>query len=181
MSRPDAQPEVPQREETPGASRRGEETRAPEQTRRQDPPIRLTGRGAVLVMLAVFATGLLAAAWLGWPVLAGLSFVIGTTAAAWFARRADLLTAVVSPPLLFCVALVGVKAGTASGNVALSAAEGAVITLAGAAPWLFAGTALSVAIAWGRGLRECVRELRQDRQPGHRRPGPAGPRSGPAG
>jgi len=135
------------------------------------PWVQLTGRGAVLVMLAVFVLGLLGASWLHWPVLAGAAFLAGSAAAARYTRPADLLTAAVTPPLLFCVALVGVKAGTATGNAALSIAEGTALTLAGAAPWLFAGTALSLIIAWSRGLTRCVRELRQDLRRSHRQPG----------
>lgn len=124
--------------------------------------IRLTGRGAVLGMLAVFAVGLLAASWLGWGVLAGAFFVAGSTAAVLYVRPRDLLVVTIAPPVLFCVALVAVKAVTATGDMALSTAEGVAVTLAGAAPWLFAGTALSLVIAWSRGLRERVRELREE-------------------
>jgi hypothetical protein len=126
------------------------------------PQIRLTGRGAVVVMLVVFALGLIAAAWLGSPVLAGAFFVAGSAVAVFCVRQHDLLMTTITPPLAFCIVLVGVKAGTATGNVVLSTAEGAAITLAGVAPWLFAGTALSLIIAWQRGLRGCVRELRED-------------------
>jgi hypothetical protein len=71
--------------------------------------------------------------------------------------------------LLFGIALLGVKAATATGNVVLSIAEGAAITMAEVAPWLFAGMVLTLVIAWARGLRECIRELRQDlRANGHR-------------
>jgi Domain of unknown function (DUF6542) len=142
------------------------------------PWIQLTGRGAVLVMLAVFALGLLGASWLRWPVLAGASFLVGSVAAARYTRPADLLTVTVTPPLLFCLALVGVKAGTATGNTALSVAEGTALTLAGAAPWLFAGTALSLIIAWSRGLARCIRELRKDLRRSHRQPGPEAGRPG---
>jgi hypothetical protein len=134
--------------------------------------IRLTGRGAVVVMLVVFALGLTGAAWLGSPVLAGAFFIAGSAAAVFYVRQRDLLVATIAPPLVFGIALVGVKAGTASGSIALSIAEGAAITLAGVAPWLFAGTALSLIIAWQRGLRGCLRELRNDRRPAGRRPGP---------
>ena len=144
------------------------------------PQIRLTGRGAVVVMLVVFALGLTAAAWLGSPVLAGAFFIAGSAAAVFLVRQRDLPMATITPPLVFGIELVGVKAGTATGNMALSIAEGAAITLAGVAPWLFAGTALSLIIAWQRGLRGCVRELREDlRSAGH---GPgllAGSSSGP--
>jgi hypothetical protein len=133
------------------------------------PQIRLTGRGAVVVMLVVFALGLIAAAWLGSPVLAGAFFIAGSAVAVFCVRQRDLLMTTITPPLVFCVVLVGVKAGTATGNVVLSTAEGAAITLAGVAPWLFAGAALSLIIAWQRGLRGCVRELREDlRSAGHR-------------
>jgi hypothetical protein len=132
------------------------------------PQIRLTGRGAVVVMLVVFALGLIAAAWLESPVLAGAFFIAGSAAAVFLVRQRDLLMATITPPLVFGIVLVGVKAGTATGNMALSIAEGAAITLAGGAPWLFAGTALSLIIAWQRGLRGCVRELREDlRSAGH--------------
>jgi hypothetical protein len=154
-----------------------------EQAQRRVPGIRLTGRGAVLGMLAVFALGLLGASWLGWGVLAGASFVAGSAAAVFYVRPRDLLMVTIAPPLVFCIALVGVKAGTATGNMALSTAEGAAVTLAGVALWLFAGTALALAIAWSRGLRERVHELREELQPGRGlgQPGaPASPRPGPA-
>jgi len=140
------------------------------------PGIRLTGRGAVVGMLAVFALGLLVASWLGWAVLPGAFFVVGSAAAAFYARPRDLLTVTIAPPLVFCIALVGVKAVTATGNMALSTAEGVAVTLAGVAPWLFAGTALTVVIAWARGLPECVRELREGLRPGP----PVSPHPGPA-
>ncbi len=144
------------------------------------PQIRLTGRGAVVVMLVVFALGLIGAAWLGSPVLAGAFFIAGSAAAVFFVRQRDLLMVTITPPLVFCIVLVGVKAGTATGNMALSTAEGAAITLAGVAPWLFAGMALSLIIAWQRGLRGCVRELREDlRSAGHRPGLVVGSSSGP--
>ena len=133
-----------------------------EQAQRRIPDIRLTGRGAVLGMLAVFALGLLASSWLGWGVLAGAFFVAGSAAAVLYVRPHDLLMVTVAPPLLFCIALVTVKAVTATGDMALSTAEGVAVTLAGVAPWLFAGTALSLVIAWSRGLRERVRELQEE-------------------
>jgi len=133
-----------------------------EQAQRRIPDIGLTGRGAVLGMLAVFALGLLAASWLGWGVLAGSFFVAGSAAAVLYVRPHDLLMVTVAPPLLFCIALVGVKAVTATGDMVLSTVEGVAVTLAGAAPWLFAGTALSLVIAWSRGLRERVRQLTEE-------------------
>jgi len=151
------------------------------QTRWHAPRARLTGRGAIVVMLAVFTLGLLGAVWLRWPVLAGASFVAGSVAAVRYVRTRDLLVATVVPPLLFGIVLAGVKAATATGSVVLSIAEGTAITLAEVAPWLFAGMALTVIVAWARGLRGCVRELREELRLADHQPGPAsGAPSGPA-
>ena len=163
------------------------------QTQAHSSRILLTGRGAVMVMLAVFALGLFGASWTPWPVLAGAFFVIGSVAAIIYVRPGDLLMVTIAPPLLFGITLLGVKAATATGNVVLSIAEGTAITMAEIAPWLFAGMALTLVIAWARGLGGCVRELRQDlraaggvlaeRRPAGRRPGvtaDARPGPGPA-
>ena len=127
---------------------------------------RLTGRGAVLIMAGCFLIGLLAAAWLGWGVLAGLAFVAGCVLAAWYASPPSLLTVVVSPPLLFLGAVVLVNAMTGSGGFLLSVVLGSVVTLAGAAPWLAAGMILTVIIAWARGLPRCIRDLRRQLRSG---------------
>jgi hypothetical protein len=66
--------------------------------------------------------------------------------------------------IFFCV-LVGVKALTASGSTLLSTVEGTALTLAGVAPWLFAGVVVSLAVAWFRGLPGCISDLRQDMRP----------------
>jgi hypothetical protein len=160
------------------------------QTQEYSSRILLTGRGAVMVMLAVFALGLFGASWTPWPVLAGAFFLIGSVAAVVYVRPSDLLMVTIVPPLLFGIALLGVKAATASGNVVLSIAEGVAITMAEVAPWLFAGMVLTLGIAWARGLRECIRDLRQDlradghrpadHRPADRRPDAAASRPGPA-
>jgi hypothetical protein len=161
------------------------------QTEAHSSRILLTGRGAVMVMLAVFALGLFGASWTPWPLLAGAFFVIGSVAAVVYVRPGDLLMVTIVPPLLFGITLLAVKAVTATGNVVLSIAEGTAITMAEVAPWLFAGMALTLVIAWARGLGECIRALRQDlRAAGHRpadhrppdrRPdATAAPRPGPA-
>jgi hypothetical protein len=135
-------------------------SKTPEQA--AGPAARLTGRGAVLTMAGCFLTGLLAASWLGWGVLAGLAFVAGCVLAARYAAPANLLTVVVSPPLLFLVTVVGVNAMTGSGGLFLSVVLGSVVTLAGAAPWLAVGMVLTVIIAWARGLPQCIRDLRRE-------------------
>ena len=100
------------------------------QTQARSSRILLTGRGAVMVMLAAFALGLFGASWTPWPVLAGAFFVVGSAAAIIYVRPGDLLMVTIAPPLLFGITLLGVKAATASGNVVLSIAEGTAIAMA---------------------------------------------------
>lgn len=140
------------------------------------PGPRLTARGAIAGMLVAFFLGLLLASWLHWGVLAGGSFLAGSVAAARYTKRADLLAVAVSPPLLFFCAVVVVKALTASGNALLATAEGTVLTLASVAPWLFTGVIVTLIVAWRRGLRQCVADLRHELNPGlpGRRPGRPG-------
>jgi hypothetical protein len=137
--------------------------------------IALTGRGAVAGMLVLFFFILLVASWLQWGFLAGAGFLIGSVGAAWYTKRRDLLTVAVSPPLLFFGALLCVKALTAKGSTIISTVEGTALTLANVAPWLFAGVILSLIVAWGRGLPQCVADLRRDL-----RPDLPGPRPGSA-
>lgn len=113
-------------------------------------------------MVVTFLLGLFTASWLGAEVITGVAFLGGSATAARYARRAALLTVSVTPPVLFFCALVATKAMTASGNVVLSTAEGSLLTLARSAPWLLAGTAVSLAIAWFRGLPQCISDLRED-------------------
>ena len=107
-------------------------------------------------MLAVFFLSLLVASWLQWGVLAGAGFVIGSVAAAWYTKPRDLLTAVVSPPLLFFGALICVKALTAKGSMIVSTVEETALTLANVAPWLFVGVAAYLIVAWIRRLPQSV-------------------------
>jgi Domain of unknown function (DUF6542) len=139
------------------------------------PGPRLTARGAIAGMLVAFFLGLLLASWLHWGVLAGGSFLAGSVAAARYTKRADLLTVAVTPPLLFLCAVVAVRALTATGNTLLATAEGAVLTLASMAPWLFAGVILALIVAWRRGLRQCVADLRYELSPGRPARGPGQP------
>jgi hypothetical protein len=138
-------------------------SKAPEQAAS---PARLTERGAVLTMAGCFLIGLLAATWLGWGVLAGLAFVAGCVVAAWYSSPPNLLTVVVSPPLLFLGAVVLVNAMTGSGGFFLSVVLGSVVTLAGIAPWLAVGMILTVIIAWARGLPQCIRDLYRELRSG---------------
>jgi hypothetical protein len=100
--------------------------------------------------------------WLSWGILADGTFIAACIAIACYARPSDLLTVAIAPPLAFFAACVCAKAVT-SADVT-SAAEGMLVELANSAPWLFAGTALTVGIALYRGLPGNIRELRQDLQ-----------------
>jgi hypothetical protein len=113
----------------------------------------------VLIMAGVFLAGLLTAALVGWTVLAGLAFLVGCVLAARYTVPTDLLTVVVSPPLLFVGLMVLVSAITVPGSLLLSMVMGSVGTLIATAPWLAVGLAVTVAIAWARGLPRCIRDL----------------------
>jgi hypothetical protein len=126
----------------------------------------MTSRGAVLAMLSLFFPGTLTAGWLHFAALTGISFVAGCALAARYTRRDAMLTAVVAPPLVFFVALVASEVLTTHedtfGHTLASAAEGTVLTLAGVAPWLFAGVLIGVVVAMFNGLPQCVRDLRAE-------------------
>ena len=142
---------------------------------------RLTGRGATLVMLAVFLVGDLIAQAAHVPWLAGLSYVAGCLLAAFYARREALLLVVTTPPLIFLISVVCDELITAWSSTMLATAAGTMLTLAAVAPWLLAGTAGCVALATVRGLPRCVSDLRAGlagrlvAAPAHGLPGPAQP------
>ena len=123
-------------------------------------PARLTARGAGLVMFTVFFPGMLTAGWLHLTALAGLSFVAGCILAGLYTRRADLLLVITTPPMIFLVALICVKAMTSTGSTLISTAEGCILTLSAVAAWLFGGVAVILVIALFRGLPRTVREFR---------------------
>jgi hypothetical protein len=114
-------------------------------------------------MFWLFLLGTLTASWAHLGVLTGLCFVAGCALAAWYTKRDGLLTVVVSPPLIFMVTLVISEALTTHADSARrtveSAAEGTVLTLAGVAPWLFAGVVIGLIIAMTHGLPQSVRDL----------------------
>jgi len=131
--------------------------------------VALTGRGGIVVMFGAGVVCGLLAHWLGVPLLAGAGFAIGCALAAFATRPADLLTLVVSPPLVFLASAVAVEFATTLGNGPLlrGVAVGVLATLASTAPWLFFATLLVVVICLARGLMTNVREL-QDKLAGVR-------------
>jgi hypothetical protein len=116
--------------------------------------IKLTGRGAVLALFAACLSGLLIAAWTGWTALADAIFVMSCGVVAYYTRAKGLRNVVVTPPLAFAAGTVCAELITAPDL--FSAAEGILVTLGTSAPWLFAGTGLTIAIAFGRGYRPTV-------------------------
>jgi hypothetical protein len=122
----------------------------------------LTGRGGVVIIFALGLLGALMSRWLETGLLAGLGFVAGCVLAALATRPADLLSLSVCPPLVFLALTLVAEVLTTLGQDSLlrGVLVGMVTSLAAAAPWLFLGTALVVAIAIPRGLPAAVRELR---------------------
>jgi hypothetical protein len=126
----------------------------------------MTPRGAILMMFSLFFPGALAAGWLHFGALTGLSFMAGCVLAARYTRRDGLLTAVATPPLIFMVALIVSQvltshAGTFTHTLTV-VAEGTFLTLAAIAPWLFCGVIAGIVIAMFRGLPQSVRDLRAE-------------------
>lgn len=110
--------------------------------------------------MVVFGTcflGLLIADWANWAELADAVFLMASSLTAYYVRPGSLLPVAVSPPILFFGAMALEKTLTASGMFGVF--EAMFVTLADAAPWLFAGTALTVAIALVRGLHTEIRTL----------------------
>ncbi|GAA4224681.1 hypothetical protein GCM10022254_04690 [Actinomadura meridiana] len=126
-------------------------------------PISLTGRGGIVVMFGVGVVCGLLSHWFGVSLLAGAGFAIGCALAAFATRPADLLTLVVSPPLVFFGATFTVVVVTTIGDGSLlrGVTVGVLTALASTAPWLFFGTALVVVVCLARGLRTNVRDLRE--------------------
>jgi hypothetical protein len=114
-------------------------------------PVRLTGRGAGVALFAVCFLGLLFAAWTGWPVVADVVFVMTCGLVSCYTKPAGLRSLVVCPPLAFCTGSVLAQLITADGTFA--ALTQILVTLGSSALWLFTGTGLTMAIAFGRGWR----------------------------
>jgi hypothetical protein len=113
--------------------------------------VKLTGRGAVIALFLATFLSLLFAAWTGWSAAADAIFVLACGVVAYYTRAKGLRNVVVTPPLAFAGGTVCAELITAPDL--FSAAEGILVTLGTSAPWLFAGTALTIAIAFGRGYR----------------------------
>jgi hypothetical protein len=118
---------------------------------------RLTARGAVLGLFATCFLTLLLAAVTGWTALPDLAFVVGCGAGAWYTKRGALLPLAVSPPLIFFLSCLLAQWLTAAGTFATL--TGIFVTLGTSAPWLYLGTALTIAIGLYRGLGSEIADL----------------------
>ncbi|WP_336208046.1 DUF6542 domain-containing protein [Nonomuraea sp. LPB2021202275-12-8] len=139
--------------------------------------VRLTARGAIALTLLATLAGYVLAALLDMPVLIGLAFVAACLLSVMLVNRRELLSLVVTPPLVFFVATLFVELGRALSSVGIvqSLALGLYGSLSSGAPWLFAGSAVVLGVAWGRGLRDNVRELREELRAGAEAPRPRQP------
>ncbi len=155
-------PVAPRPRTAPGARSPGARPRPADAPASGAAVLRLTGRGAILGLFVVLFLGILISGWLNSGIPADLLFLLGCGAMAWYTKPRDLLSVSISPPLAFFCACVLAKLITSSGGT--SAAEGILVTLATSAPWLFAGTALTIAIALRRGLLDNIRDLRASLQ-----------------
>jgi hypothetical protein len=113
--------------------------------------VRLTGRGGGVLLFAVCFLSLLLAAWTGWRVVADVVFVMICGLVACYTKVAGLRSVVVCPPLAFCAGSVLAQLIIAPDT--FSALAGVLVTLGSSTLWLFTGTALTLAIAFGRGWR----------------------------
>ncbi|GAA5083978.1 hypothetical protein HNP84_003738 [Thermocatellispora tengchongensis] len=126
--------------------------------------VTLTARGAIAVILVATLVGYALDSLTGAGAAIGIVFIAGCVTAALLVNRRDLLSVVVTPPLLFFVGTLIAEAARALGAASplQNLALGLFTAMSGGAPWLFAGTALVLVITWRRGLRGNVRALREE-------------------
>lgn len=123
--------------------------------------ITLTGRGGVVVVFSTTLFGAIAGSLLGLQAAQGFLFVAGCLIAVLTTRRTDLLTLVVSPPLVFfLVSLLSAVTGSlGERSFVVGVLLSLITTLTSSVPWLFIGAVLVVVIAVPRGLPANLREL----------------------
>ncbi|MCK2213118.1 hypothetical protein MF672_004800 [Actinomadura sp. ATCC 31491] len=143
----------------------------------RQPAVKLTARGAVALTLVATLAGYVLAALLGIQQVVGAAFVVASLLGVLLVNRRELLSLVVSPPLVFFSATLFVELGRAFGSVSIvqSLALGLYTSLTRGAPWLFAGSAVVLGVALRRGLWDNVRELRAELKAGAEVPRPRQP------
>ncbi|WP_283135518.1 DUF6542 domain-containing protein [Rhizohabitans arisaemae] len=146
----------------------------------REPGVRLTARGATLLIVAVTLAGQLTAGPFAVPFLGGLCFVAVCLGVAFLVRSADLLSLVVTPPLMFFLATFAAEFVKALGGSLLQGLGiGLFTALSGGAPWMFGGSALVLVIALVRGLAGNVRDLREALRGGEQPEAPKPPEFAP--
>jgi hypothetical protein len=132
------------------------------------PAVRLTARGAIALGLVATLAAYVVAALIDMPVVVGPVFVVASLLGVLLVNPRELLSLVVTPPLVFFVATLFVELGRAFGSMKIgqSLLVGLFGSMSRGAPWLFAATAIVLAVAWKRGLRENVRDLRDELRAG---------------
>ena len=115
----------------------------------------VTGRGIiVLILLVTGITGLLEVALAGHRGHAfAIAFVVTSAIGALVVRRRDLSSALIAPPLLYCILIVAMSAvDTSGGTGGFVTREGVYVgnAFVTGAPALWAGTAAAALIAWYR-------------------------------
>ncbi|MEV1167120.1 DUF6542 domain-containing protein [Nonomuraea sp. NPDC049784] len=136
--------------------------------------VRLTARGAIALALVSTLAGYVLTALLDIQYVVGGAFVLSSLLGVLLVNRRELLSLVVTPPLVFFCATLFVELGRAFGSVSIvqSLALGLYTSLTSGAPWLFAGSAIVLGVAWRRGLRDNVRDLREELKAGAEVPRP---------
>jgi hypothetical protein len=150
--------------ETVSAPQRGVPRRPPADPARRSrtgSAVTLTGRGGAVVVFAFTLLGAVLGGLFGLRSAQGLLFVVGCLLAVLATRRTDLLTLVVSPPLLFfLVTLLSAVTGSfGEKSFLVSTVVAVAAKLTSSVPWLFLGAVLVVLIAVPRGLPANLRDL----------------------
>jgi hypothetical protein len=125
----------------------------------------VTGRGiVVLILLVTGIVGLLEVALAGHRGHAfAIAFVVTSAIGSLVVRRRDLSTALIAPPLLYCILIVAMSAvDTSGGTGGFVTKEGVYVgnAFVTGAPALWTGTAAAALIAWYRHRASAARTRR---------------------
>jgi hypothetical protein len=137
----------------------------------------VTGRGiVVLILLVTGIVGLLEVALAGHRGHAfAIAFVVTSAIGALVVRRRDLSSALIAPPLLYCILIVAMSAvDTSGGTGGFVTREGVYVgnAFVTGAPALWTGTAAAALIAWYRHRASAARTRRMPHRP-HPEPPPS--------
>lgn len=136
--------------------------------------VKLTARGAIAFAFACTIVGHILTSAFNVSWLLGAVFVLASLCGVLLVNPRELLSLVVTPPLVFFGATLLVELARALGSVSVvqSLTFGLYTSLSSGAPWLFAGSAVVLGVAWRRGLRDNVRDLREELKAGAEVPRP---------